>query len=462
MNDTNTKEHWNRVWKEEGLDTWRQYPWVNGELARKVHDGEKVLELGCGNGVLASRIKELRNVKLYDGIDLSRAAVEQARERLDHDPQFMFTDEDAREWLPVIPTMHYDVVIASEFLEHFETRDVQHLLRECKRIAMRAVFAVPNNRLGPDEHDEHHQKFTKESLRAALEEHWLFVHIIETEELDIKNQIGLPVLIAECSDTPYALPRVLIAAPVAGLKQYSINLWFDYIINQDHPAYDVALCCNFKEKEKLAEMLRQVSWTDKHGKQGKPIVMVLPDEEDITLVHRLNNSRERLRRYAVQNGYDALWWLDTDTIPPSKDALTRLLSWEKPAVSGLYHYKKSYQPVIVSKEKNANASWEDVKASVYGNRLHRISGCGFGCFLVRGQALHLPFDYYRKGEDYSEDLSWNEAAEENGIEQWMDAVILCKHFGADDFEISIDQAPDSDSETFNKDRSHQKTDGENQ
>lgn len=448
MNPQNSTDHWNTIWKNEGLATWREYPWVFGEIAREVHDGNKVLEIGCGNGILASRVRDLRVVAYYDGIDISRDAIEQARLRLGEDTRYEFQVDDVTSDLSILtntPNGRYDVCLASEILEHFTDEEFTDVLSHVSRIAKRLVAAVPNNTLKPNECAEHHQVFTKDTLHKKLLRYYPFIEIIETHELDEKNNIFLPVLIAKCSHKKQPEPRVLIAAPMGSLKDYSIGLWFEYIINQNHANYEVAVCCNNKDKHELASKFNETSWTDVHGQHKKPVVFIVDDDYDITLIQRLTYSREKLRQYAIDNNFDAVLWLDSDTIPPSKDAIQRLLSWDKEAVSGLYHYKKSYQPVIVSRETNSNASWEEVKHSVYQNKLHRISGCGFGCFLVKGRALRVPFDYYRKEETYSEDLSWNEEAENRGIEQWMDPVVLCKHFGKDDFAENEDK-------TFNNDR----------
>src|SRR5436190_23882408 len=51
----NTSENWNKIWQREGLATWRIYPMRFSRIAELVPMGSRVLDVGCGPGILLER-----------------------------------------------------------------------------------------------------------------------------------------------------------------------------------------------------------------------------------------------------------------------------------------------------------------------------------------------------------------------------------------------------------------------
>ena len=140
--------------------------------------------------------------------------------------------------------------------------------------------------------------------------------------------------------------KVLIAAPISGHKQYSINQWFNWIANQSHKEYDFALCINGKNQHQLVSMLKKVKIQDIHKQNKKPILLWNITKKDVktTFLHNIVHARETLRRYAIKHNYDKIFWLDTDTIPKNLKSIEILAKSNKDAISGLYFYKKTTVP----------------------------------------------------------------------------------------------------------------------
>jgi len=96
--------------------------------------------------------------------------------------------------------------------------------------------------------------------------------------------------------------RILIAAPIGGKKQYSINDWFDYIATQTFPKEDVeaCICVNGADNQELKDLIDQVEISYPDGCKQRITTLLLPDSEKMSVVQKITYSREMIRRYAVE------------------------------------------------------------------------------------------------------------------------------------------------------------------
>ena len=60
--NANTKRYWNSIWKHEGMSQYRQYPQLFSEITKIVPNNSRVLDIGCGVGILLNRLKKKRVV----------------------------------------------------------------------------------------------------------------------------------------------------------------------------------------------------------------------------------------------------------------------------------------------------------------------------------------------------------------------------------------------------------------
>ena len=188
MKNINTKEYWNNIWSVEGKHTWRVYPKTFSEISKEVGSKKRVLDVGCGVGILSNILNENNYV---EGVDISNSAIE------------ILSQSNIKGKVADVPPLpfennEFDVIVACEFLEHFIETD--KILLELKRVAKKVIIAVPNNILGHENEKEHYQKFTEESLKKLLSYYFKKVKI--TEFIDRfpvgKIMIALPVLMAVC------------------------------------------------------------------------------------------------------------------------------------------------------------------------------------------------------------------------------------------------------------------------
>jgi SAM-dependent methyltransferase len=109
-------------------------------LRAHVHEGDDVLDLGCGDGWMTKEIAALGAHPT--GIEVARAAVERARR---HQPGIVFELAPLDGPLPV-PDGAFDIVWSSEVIEH--VADTARWLSEARRVLRprgRLVLTTPNH-----------------------------------------------------------------------------------------------------------------------------------------------------------------------------------------------------------------------------------------------------------------------------------------------------------------------------
>jgi|GEM_PF-1899097 len=225
--------------------------------------------------------------------------------------------------------------------------------------------------------------------------------------------------------------KILIAAPIGGTKQYSINIWFDWIATQTFPKEDIeaCICVNGAENQKLKEMIDQVEISYPDGHKQKITTLLLPDSEKMTVVQKITYSREMIRRYAVEKGFDYIFFLDTDTIPYHKNAIQILMDHKKDVISGLYFYKNTKQPVVIDAETNTNISLKKCEDLATKREICEVWGFGFGVLLLSRKAFeNNVFDYDLFGDERTDDFGYCHVLEQQGIKRYFDPFVICKHF----------------------------------
>lgn len=148
-------------------------------------------------------------------------------------------------------------------------------------------------------------------------------------------------------------------------------------------------------------------------------------------------SRNDLATRAMKMDADFVFWLDSDMIF-SPNTLARLMKRMEHAdiVSGLYFRRvMPYTPVIFDELTidDKGCHWTDYTEKPIPSDLFEVGGCGFGCVLMRTDAL---FDVQaRFGNMFApignvgEDLSYCWRARECGYKIFCDPTIPLGHVG---------------------------------
>jgi len=228
------------------------------------------------------------------------------------------------------------------------------------------------------------------------------------------------------------MKKVLIAAPVAGTKQYSMGVWLNWIANQNHKEFEVAMCVNGKEKDEVIEMLKKTSIVSKYGDTKTIKILKLEADEKLTTIQRITYAREKLRRFAVKEKYDYLFFSDTDTIPLTYDTIKILMCED--VVSGVYFYKNSKVPVVIDKDTRTNISLEKMRQAYEEKKLVEVWGFGFGVLMLPYSVFSkCEFDYDLFGEERTDDFGYCSVLEKNKIKRFLNPKVMCQHLGTVDF-----------------------------
>jgi 2-polyprenyl-3-methyl-5-hydroxy-6-metoxy-1,4-benzoquinol methylase len=164
----NTREYWNQIWQKEGLSTWRTYRFLFDRIVTLIPPRSRVLDLGCGVGILLKRLQQEKQCRCF-GVDISDHAITLLHE---HGLEGIASPLPCPS--PVFQLLfskapHY--VIATELLEHLSDEH-PFLVQVCALLdhpkGKQALFAVPDNILGPEEEVEHQRKYSRESLTQLL------------------------------------------------------------------------------------------------------------------------------------------------------------------------------------------------------------------------------------------------------------------------------------------------------
>jgi ubiquinone/menaquinone biosynthesis C-methylase UbiE len=148
----NSKHFWNETWQREDDRYYLHFQFILEKLPEK----RKVIDVGCGTGTLLGLIKQNKPGLKIEGRDISNIAIMKLKGR---------GINGKVEKLPNI-SGKADIIIATEVLEHM--KDDEKVLQSMSKVAKQIIITVPNDRLGPEECDEHERKYTAKSLAEVI------------------------------------------------------------------------------------------------------------------------------------------------------------------------------------------------------------------------------------------------------------------------------------------------------
>ena len=158
----NTSQYWDNTWKNDTIN--RRYTELFQQILKRVPEGAKILDTGCGIGNLSRLLRDERGAQVT-ALDFSSWACAKLAED-------GFTTIVSK--LPKIPLPDntFDIVIATEVMEHLDhpERTLAQMVRVAKPGGV-VMCSAPNDTMHPHEELEHQQSFDHDKMENMLRQH---------------------------------------------------------------------------------------------------------------------------------------------------------------------------------------------------------------------------------------------------------------------------------------------------
>ena len=222
------------------------------------------------------------------------------------------------------------------------------------------------------------------------------------------------------------LPKILIGAPTADVKQYCAKDWIENVREFIYPNFDVFLADNSLNED-------HIKWWEEQGVD----IESANSNANHSVIKRLTDSHNLVRKKALDGGYDYLLHLEVDVFPPP-EVLIQLLSNLKPLVSVSYDVFDAEQRESVAIRTDTNDDGEET-AIIRGkySELWFDGDCkqawtnGVGCALIHRSVLEkVEFRYVADNSAFPDSWFAYDCAE-LGIPHYIDTSMYAYHKNKD-------------------------------
>jgi len=158
-------DYWDTVWQGEllkGHEREAQYADTFKQIVEKVPENARVADVGCGAGVLMTKLRDAKNVHCT-GYDFSEQAVQIVKSK-----GFEGRVEDVRNFDANGDSGRYDVVLATHVLEHMqEDKGFLRVLKSLCKKGGQVIIATPSN---PEVQDitEHVRGYNDQEIKDLM------------------------------------------------------------------------------------------------------------------------------------------------------------------------------------------------------------------------------------------------------------------------------------------------------
>jgi glycosyltransferase involved in cell wall biosynthesis len=214
-------------------------------------------------------------------------------------------------------------------------------------------------------------------------------------------------------------PRVLIGCVTHDKDEAYVSDFLNAIREQDYKNFDILFVDTSANEDYTARL------------RGTGYIVTKGEPELDHSIKRITTGRNIARDYALSKGYDFLWFVDTDILPP-KHALSKLIAGGKDVNAGLCLISMNVDgnsKVLPNAYKLDSAkmliplSFNDVQ----NNDSIEVSSAGFGCVLVSKNVLsEIAFRYFENSMA-GEDIAFFSDAKEKGFASYADNSVKCAH-----------------------------------
>jgi len=151
-----------------------------------------------------------------------------------------------------------------------------------------------------------------------------------------------------------------------------------------------------------------------------------------TRIDKILNGRRHLRKHALNNGYDYIFFVDSDIMLPPR-ALEYLLATKTDVVTGVYLNvfemggKKVIAPVVFKDLGGGNAQLYTYEG-IAPPKVIDIGAAGLGCTLATREVLEaIEFRTFGKSATGGEDMAFYVDAREKGFKTMVNTFVKAIH-----------------------------------
>jgi GT2 family glycosyltransferase len=214
-------------------------------------------------------------------------------------------------------------------------------------------------------------------------------------------------------------PKVLVGSPISDHHEYCYDSYKESLNNLSYPNFDILLVDNSKNDEFYNVV-----------KKDFPCFK-LPYFESVK--DRLTGSRNILREKVLKEGYDYLFCLDQDVVPP-RDIIERLVNSNQKIISGLYMNpftrggKTRVCPVAWVYHQDDKSKLVFVREDILStNKTYPVNLVGTGCILIHRDVLAKLKFRTEKDKEGVDDSFFCIDAQASGYKIYLDTSIKCNH-----------------------------------
>ena len=235
-------------------------------------------------------------------------------------------------------------------------------------------------------------------------------------------------------------PKVLVASPTANAKKYCFEDWLQNAMNFKYPNYKIMLFDNSIDDGEFVEYMNN-HFKENYGEHNDKFLAVKSDIKDKStwLIERMCVSHNDCSQYAINNGFDYLFHLESDIFPP-ETIIEDLMCHRKKVCGGLYHIDEGAGRKLMIQDRIHRAPKDIVMDNISARRevefvdgsLKTAGHIGLGCILISKEVLKkVPFRFlhwsFTKGIGMHPDVYFAEDCYHKGIPIFVDTSIMCNH-----------------------------------
>jgi hypothetical protein len=229
-----------------------------------------------------------------------------------------------------------------------------------------------------------------------------------------------------------SLPKVLVSAPTANVKNYCFHAWIENVMNFTYPNFEVRLFDNSIDNGKNAQYLN--AEYKKLFNDNKFTATHSKTDHINSVIERMCVSHNLCRENTLNGGFEYLLHLETDVFPES-DIIESLIYHNKEMIGAVYDRDNGkYRTSML--QKHIWSSPLNVTAFNFetGEELFAIDGTvkpyasiGLGCALIHRSVLQkIPFRFI-KNQNGHPDKYFSEDCFRNNIKIYADTSKYCRH-----------------------------------